>query len=96
MQKKYTVEYSLQFRKHSPPAHHHYFTDDTVEIESFVSELLERGMGLHALRRDGAELPKVEFDRIVKIAASEMASRLICASLNIKADEERYRFGFAA
>ncbi len=96
MQKKYCVEYSLQFRKHSPPEHHHYFTDDAVEVETFVAELLARGMGLHAIRREGGDLPKPEFDRIVKIAASEVASRLICATLNIKVDEERFRFGFAA
>jgi hypothetical protein len=96
MLKKYTVEYSLQFRKHSPPAHHEYFTDDPVECEAFVQHLLELGMGLHAIRHEGAELPKVDFDRIVKIAAGQIASRLICTSLNIKTEEERYRFGFAA
>jgi hypothetical protein len=96
MQKKYCVEYSLQFRKHSPPAHHTYFTDDAVEVETFVAELLARGMGLHAIRRDGGDLPSAEFDRIVRIAASEVASKLICATLAIKPDEERFRFGFAA
>lgn len=95
MQKKYSVEYSLHFRKHTPPQHYHLFADDAVEIELFVNNLLSHGMGLHAIRRDGAELPKPEFDRIVKIAAGEVASRLICTSLNIKPDEERFRFGFA-
>jgi hypothetical protein len=96
MLKKYSIEYSLQFRKHSPPAHHEYFTDDPVECEAFVQNLLENGMGLHAIRHDGAELPTVDFDRIVKIAAAQIASRLICTSLNIKPEEERFRFGFAA
>lgn len=36
------------------------------------------------------------FDRMVKVAAAGIASRLICTSLNIKSEEERYRFGFAA
>lgn len=96
MLKKFTVEYSLHFRKHSPPEHHQYFTDDPVACEEFVLELLERGMGLHAIKRDGADLAKPEFDRMVRIAAAEIASKLICRTLNIKADEERYRFGFAA
>ncbi|MEY4938613.1 MAG: hypothetical protein RIQ93_348 [Verrucomicrobiota bacterium] len=96
MLKKYTIEYSFQFRKHSPPEHHQYFTDDPVACEEFVQTLLERGMGLHAIRRDGADLPKPEFDRLVKIAAGEVASKLICASLAIKTEEERFRFGFAA
>ena len=96
MLKKYTVEYSLQFRKHSPPKHHEFYADDVVEVEEFIQELLARGMGLHAVRHEGADVPKAEFDRIVKIAAGEVAAKLICASLYIKADEERQRFGFAA
>lgn len=96
MLKKYTVEYSLQFRKHSPPQHHEYYADEVVEVEEFIQELLARGMGLHAIKHDGADVPKPEFDRIVKIAAAEVAAKLICASLHIKADEERQRFGFAA
>jgi hypothetical protein len=96
MLKKYTVEYSLKFRKHSPPEHHQYFTDDPVACEEFVQDLLERGMGLHAIKYEGVDLPKADFDRIVKTAAAEVASRLICTTLNIKGEEERYRFGFAA
>ena len=95
MLKKYTVEYSHQFRKHSPPEHHPFFTDDVVECENFIQDLLARGMGLHAIKHEGADVPKAEFDRIVKVAASEVASKLICTTLNIKPDEERFRFGFA-
>lgn len=96
MLKKYCIEYSLQFRKHSPPEHHQYFTDDPVACEEFVEGLLEHGMGLHSIKHEGVELPKVDFDRIVKIAAGETAAKLICTSLGIKPEEERYRFGFAA
>lgn len=96
MLKKYTVEYSMQFRKHHPPEHHQYYTDDPVACEEFIQELLQRGMGLHAIRRDGADLPGPEFDRMVKVAAAEVASRLICTTLHIKPEEERHRFGFTA
>jgi hypothetical protein len=96
MLKKYTVEYSLSFRKHSPPEHHQFFTDDPVTCEQFIQDLLARGMGLHAIKHEGAELPRADFDRMVKIAAAEVASRLICTSLNIKPEEERHRFGFTA
>ncbi len=44
----------------------------------------------------GAELPQSEFDRFVKLAASALASKAICTTLGIKADEEHFRFGFAA
>lgn len=96
MLKKYTVEYSMQFRKHSPPQHHQFYADDVVECEEFIQELLLRGMGLHAIKHEGADVSKTEFDRIVKVAAGEVAAKLICTSLLIKADEERFRFGFAA
>jgi hypothetical protein len=96
MLKKFCIEYSLCFRKHNSPEHHQYFTDDPVACEEFVEGLLEHGMGLHAIKHDGVDLPRAEFDRIVKVAAAAVASKLICASLHIKAEEERYRFGFAA
>jgi hypothetical protein len=96
MLKKYTIEYSVRFRKHSPPQHHQYFTDDPVACEEFVQALFENGMGLHGVKHEGVELPKAEFDHIVKVAAAKLASKLICTSLNIKPEEERYRFGFAA
>lgn len=96
MLKKYTVEYSLSFRKHSPPEHHQFFTDDPITCEEFIQDLLARGMGLHAIKHEGADLPRADFDRMVKLAAAEVASRLICTSLNIKPEEERHRFGFTA
>lgn len=96
MQKPYSLEYSSQFRRHSQPVHQHVFADDVVEIEGFVQDLLVHGMGIHAIKHEGADVAPAEFDRIVKIAASEVAAKLICASLHIKTDEERQRFGFAA
>lgn len=91
---KYTVEYTAQFRRHTQPSH--YSTDDPVACEEFVEELLERGFAIRAIKHEGLDLPKREFDRIIKTAAGMLASRHVCASLGIKADEEKFRFGFAA
>jgi len=91
---KYTIEYSAQFRGHTQPNHHS--TDDPVACEEFVEELLERGFAIRAIKHEGLELPKNEFDRIVRTAAGMLASRRVCASLGIKADEEKFRFGFTA
>lgn len=91
---KYTVEYTTQFRRHTQPSH--YSTDDPVACEEFVEELLERGFAIRAIKHEGLDLPKREFDRIIKTAAGMLASRHVCASLGIKADEEKFRFGFAA
>jgi hypothetical protein len=95
MLKKYTIEYSLGFRGHVRSEHQHHYVDEAVACEDFVRQILERGLSLHTIRRDGAELPPHEFARIVKVAAAAIASDRICASLNIKSDEAQFRFGFA-
>ena len=91
---KYTVEYSTQFRKYSQT--NHYSTDDPVACEEFVEELLERGFIVRAIKHEGLDLPRHEFDRMIKTAAGMLASKFICASLGIKPEEEKFRFGFAA
>lgn len=91
---KYMVEYAATFRKHGHPGH--YATDDPVACEEFVEELLDRGFVIHAIKHEGVVLGKPEFDKMVKAAANMLASRKICASLGIKGEEERFRFGFAA
>ena len=91
---KYTIEYTTKFRKHTQT--NHYSTDDPVACEQFVEELLERGFPIHGIKHEGLDLPKHEFDRIVKTAAGMLASNRICASLGIKPEEEKYRFGFTA
>jgi len=91
---KYTVEFTTEFRKHAQT--NRYATDDPVACEEFVEELLERGFKIEAIKHDGVDLPKHEFDRIIKTAAGLLASKHICASLEIKPEEERFRFGFTA
>lgn len=91
---KYAVEYSIQFRGQMPV--HHYTTDDPVACEEFIEELLERQFRIVTIKHEGVALERPEFDRMVRNAASMLASRHICASLHIKPEEERFRFGFAA
>lgn len=91
---KYTIEYTTPFRKHANTNHHS--TDDPVACEEFVEELLERGFAIRAIKHEGVDLPGNEFDRIVKTAAGMLASKHVCASLGIKAEEEKFRFGFTA
>ncbi|MDO8942231.1 MAG: hypothetical protein Q7U75_03560, partial [Desulfobacterales bacterium] len=67
-----------------------------VACEEFVEELLERGFTIRAIKHEGVELPQKEFDHFVKTAAGMLASKRICASLGIKPEEEKFRFGFAA
>jgi hypothetical protein len=91
---KYTVEYSPGFSRRPQP--HHYGSDDPVACEEFLAELLERGFRIQTIRHEGVELGKPEFDRMVKTAAGMLTAKRLCAALGISAEEEKYRFGFAA
>ena len=91
---KYTIEYTIQFRKHAQPCH--YSTDDPVACEEFLEELLEWGLPIRSVKHEGLELPRPEFDRLVKTAAGMLAAKHLCVSLGIKPEEEKYRFGFTA
>jgi hypothetical protein len=91
---KYTVEYTTQFRRHAQT--NHYSTDDPVACEEFVQELLERGFRIQTIKHEGVDLPRPEFDKIIKTAAGMLAAKHVCASLGLKPEEERYRFGFNA
>jgi hypothetical protein len=84
----------VDLRKSSLPAR--FTTDDPVACEEALEELLERNFAVKAIKHEGVELPQPEFDRMVRNAASLMASKKICISLGIKPEEEQFRFGFSA
>lgn len=89
---KYTIEYT--FARQADP--NHYSSDDPVACEQFLEELLQHGFRVQAIKHEGLDLPKQEFDKMIKTAAGMLAGARICASLGIKPEEERYRFGFSA
>ena len=91
---KYTIEYGIQFRQHAQT--NHYSTDDTVACEEFLVELLERGFQIRDIKHEGVTLSKSDFDKMLRTAAGMLASKHLCASLGLKPEEERFRFGFAA
>ena len=90
---KYNVEYSIQFKRHSPA--YNYYTDDPVACIEFLLELFERKLQVRSIHHNGVDLPQADFDKMVKTAASMLASKAICFTLNIPPDEAHYRFGFA-
>ena len=91
---EYTIEYTMSFKKHAHASH--YSSDDPVALEEFIEELLERGLRIQAIKHEGLDLSKHDFDKMVKTAGGMLASKRICASLGIKPEEKHYRFGFAA
>lgn len=93
MMSKFTIEYTQPF-KHTSETHD-YRSDDPVACEEFLEELLEKGYRIKAIRHEGVDVPAPDFDKMVKIAASMLASKVIRASLGISTDEEHFRFGFS-
>jgi len=91
---KYNIAYLVEFGRHQQP--HHFQTDDPVSAEEFLMELLQRGLVIQHIRHEGVDLPLPEFDRMIKTAGSLLAARQIQKSLKLSAEEEHYRFGFAA
>lgn len=94
MSAKYMIEYAVRTREGL--LSDRYETDDPVAGEEFVEDLLERQVPITAIRHQGKLMGKREFDRMIKTAAGMLASKHICASLGIKPEEEKYRFGFTA
>lgn len=90
---KYSVDYTINFRRHA--LSNQFSTDDPVGCVEFLAELLERGATIKSVKHEGVDLPRNDFDKMVKSGAGMMASRHLCVSLGIKPDEEHYRFGFA-
>ena len=94
MMAKYNVEYAGPFRKGAQI--NHYQTDDPVAAEQFLAELLECGFKIREIKHEGVAVSKPDFNRMVKAAANILVSQHLCASLDLKPEEERFRFGFAA
>ena len=92
MLSKYTIEYAVQFKR--SPEVYQYRSDDPVACEEFLAELLEHGCHVKAIRHEGLDLPKPDFDKMIKTAAGMLAAKAICASLGISTEEEHFRFGF--
>jgi hypothetical protein len=71
-------------------------TDDPVEAEDFLMNLLAVGARINAIKHEGIELEQPKADRMLRVAAERMASRLLGRSLDLDSVEVKHRFGFAA
>jgi len=94
MMAKYKIEYSIPFNRHAE--HLHYLTNDPVACEEFLTELLEGKFKIRNVLHEGVELPRVDFDRMIKTAAGVLAAKHICTALGIDSTEARHRFGSPA
>lgn len=94
MLSKFSVDYVALPQHHSRLLTHH--TDDPVATEEFLMHLLAAGSRIVEIRHEGAALPPVQRDRMLKIAAERVASELLRDSLGLSAADVRARFGLAA
>ncbi|MFO1446931.1 MAG: hypothetical protein U1F61_02040 [Opitutaceae bacterium] len=94
MLSKFAIDY-LSFSHHGSRVFTH-LTDDPIEAEDFLMQLLAARARIRAIRHDGATVTAVQFDRLLKIAAERISSELLRVSLGLDAAEIKDRFGFAA
>jgi len=91
---KYNIEYTVPFQRHVQP--HHHLTNDPVECEEFLMELLELGFKVKGISHEGVQLSPKDFDRMIRTAAGMLATKHICRSLEIDSIEAHHRFGSPA
>lgn len=94
MLKKFDIDY-IVFPEHNHRVLTHR-TNDPVEAEEFLAHLLAVGAKITAIRHNADELTAQQFDRMIRVAAEGLISRLLEASLGVDSAEVRHRFKFAA
>jgi hypothetical protein len=94
MQKKFSIDY-IAIPKHNQRVYTH-LTDDPVEAEDFLMQLLASRARIKEIRHEGLALSGSQFNQMLKVAAERVASLLLRESLDLDASEIKHRFGFAA
>jgi hypothetical protein len=94
MLNKFAIEYSAFPHQGTRVFTHN--TDDPIEAEDFLMQLLASRCRIVAIRHNGAVMTGHQFDQMLKVAAARIASALLRESLALDASEIKDRFGFAA
>ena len=90
MLSKYHVQFSI-------PLEHRrlvndFRTDDPLECEQFVADLLLHGYKIDSISHDGVPLSRAEFDSAVLLAAKAAITKLLTTALDLDEAETRHRF----
>lgn len=91
---KFAINYTV-FPEHNKRVETHR-TDDPVEAETFLVQLLTSGSRIHSILHDGVAVDPHQFDRLLKVAATRIAAELLSRSLHMDYAEVKHRFGFAS
>lgn len=94
MLSKFDIDY-ITHPQHNKTVHTHR-TDDPVAAVDFLTSLLAIGARVSAIKHEGIELSRIQGDQMLGVAAQRLASRLLCATLELDAAEVKQRFGLAA
>lgn len=94
MLNKFSIDY-IMFPQHNTRVRN-YLTDDPIEAEEFLMQLLLSRAAIKTIRHEGGTLTGHQFDRMLKVAAERIVSDLLRESLHVDASEIKNRFGFAA
>lgn len=91
---KFTIEYTRHPRSNEPTGTHR--TDDPVEAEEYLMQLLHARSRILSIKHEGIEVPRSQFDHMLKVAGERLISESLRHALDIDTAEVRHRFGFAA
>ena len=91
---KFAITYTV-FPEHNKRVETHH-TDDPVEAETFLVQLLTSGARIHSIIHDGIPVETNQSDRLLKVAANRIAAELLSRSLHLDYVEVKHRFGFAS
>jgi hypothetical protein len=93
MLSKFAIDYSAM-RQHGSRVFTH-STDDPVEAEEFLMQLLLTHSRILEIRHEGQALQSSQFDRMLRIAAERNAALSLRDALGIDPLAVKDRFGFA-
>jgi len=91
---KFTIDYTRHPRSLEPAGTHR--TNDPIEAEEYLMQLLHARSRILSIRHEGVEIPRAQFDQMLKIAGERLISESLRHALDIDTAEVRHRFGFAA
>ena len=91
---KFTIEYTRHPHSNEPAGTHR--TNDPIEAEEYLMQLLHARSRILAIKHEGVELPRAQSDQMRKVASERLSSEALCHALDIDTAEVRHRFGLAA
>lgn len=95
MPAKYRVDYAVPVNGHVLKELQQ-FSPDPVAFEQFLADLLDNGFKIRRISRDGRPLSPVDSDKLIKTALGIMATRRLCAALDLDSVAVHRRFGSPA